>query len=76
MTPTQAAQTQELITLADEESVQRILQSSVLGLWEVVNNLTRLRPTKRDRYRARSSDPRACRRITGSTRPFAISRPS
>ena len=52
MTPTQAAQTQELITLADEESVQRILQSSVLGLWEVVNNLTRLRPTKRDRYRA------------------------
>ncbi|RZM76165.1 LOG family protein [Leptolyngbya iicbica LK] len=27
------------------------MQASVLGLWEVVNNLTRIRPTKRDRYR-------------------------
>ena len=24
---------------------------TVLGLWEIVNNLTRLRPTKRERYR-------------------------
>ena len=43
---------EESITLDDEQSVQRILQSSVLGLWEIVNNLTRLRPTKRERYRA------------------------
>jgi uncharacterized protein (TIGR00730 family) len=27
------------------------LTDSVLGLWEVVNNLTRLRPTRHDRYR-------------------------
>jgi predicted Rossmann-fold nucleotide-binding protein len=39
------------ISLADEESVKEVLVSSVLGLWDVVNNLTRLRPSKRDRYR-------------------------
>lgn len=39
------------ISLADEEGVRQILASTVLGLWEVVNNLTRLRPSKRDRYR-------------------------
>jgi uncharacterized protein (TIGR00730 family) len=38
------------ISLADEEGVKSILQSTVLGLWEVVNNLTRLRPTKHERY--------------------------
>ena len=39
------------ISLADEDAVKRVLVSSVLGLWEVVNNLTRLRPTRRPRYR-------------------------
>src|SRR4030095_10932436 len=39
------------ISLADEESVKQIIVDSILGLWEVVNNLTRLRPTRRDRYR-------------------------
>ncbi|WP_164101034.1 LOG family protein [Candidatus Laterigemmans baculatus] len=39
------------ISLADEEAVKEVLVSSVLGLWEVVNNLTRLRPSKRERYR-------------------------
>jgi len=39
------------ISLADEESVKQVLVNSVLGLWDVVNNLTRLRPSKRDRYR-------------------------
>jgi uncharacterized protein (TIGR00730 family) len=43
--------TTDLVSLSDEEKAQEILQSSVLNLWEVVNNLTRLRPTKRDRYR-------------------------
>ena len=28
-----------------------MLSQAVLGLWEVVNNLTRLRPTRRQRYR-------------------------
>lgn len=39
------------ISLADEEAVKRVLVESVLGLWDVVNNLTRLKPSKRDRYR-------------------------
>lgn len=39
------------ISLADEESVKQLVVDSILGLWEVVNNLTRLRPTRRDRYR-------------------------
>jgi hypothetical protein len=39
------------VTLADEEAVKQVLVDSVLGLWDVVNNLTRLRPSRRDRYR-------------------------
>jgi hypothetical protein len=39
------------VSLADEESVKQVLVDSVLGLWDVVNNLTRLRPSRRDRYR-------------------------
>jgi len=33
------------------EAVKEILATTVLDLWKVVNNLTRLRPSKRDRYR-------------------------
>ena len=40
-----------VISLADEEGVKEILGSTVMGLWEIVNNLTRLRPSRRDRYR-------------------------
>jgi uncharacterized protein (TIGR00730 family) len=39
------------ISLTDEESVKQILLSSILGLWNVVNDLTRLKPSRRDRYR-------------------------
>src|ERR1700752_2844276 len=39
------------VTLADEEAVKKVLVDSVLGLWDVVNNLTRLKPSRRDRYR-------------------------
>jgi len=39
------------VSLADEEQVKKVLVDSVLGLWDVVNNLTRLKPSKRDRYR-------------------------
>ena len=39
------------VSLADEEAVKKVLVDSILGLWEVVNNLTRLQPSKRDRYR-------------------------
>jgi uncharacterized protein (TIGR00730 family) len=39
------------ISLADEDRVRQVLVDSILGLWDVVNNLTRLRPSRRDRYR-------------------------
>lgn len=39
------------ISLADEDAVKQVLVESVLGLWDVVNNLTRLKPSKHDRYR-------------------------
>jgi predicted Rossmann-fold nucleotide-binding protein len=42
---------QGTISLADEEAVKKILVDSVLGLWDTVNNLTRLRPSRHDRYR-------------------------
>ena len=39
------------VSLADEERTREVLAQSVLGLWDVVNNLTRLRPSRRDHYR-------------------------
>jgi len=40
-----------LVSLADEEAVKTILASTMTGLWELVNNLSRLRPSRRERYR-------------------------
>src|SRR5687767_8750535 len=45
------ARSSEAISLADEERVRELLANSVLGLWDVVNSLTRLRPSKSERYR-------------------------
>jgi len=39
------------VNLADEEAAKQVVINSILGLWDVVNNLTRLRPSRRDRYR-------------------------
>src|SRR6187401_1413215 len=39
------------VSLDDEAAVKEVLVESVLGLWDVVNNLTRLKPSRRDRYR-------------------------
>jgi uncharacterized protein (TIGR00730 family) len=39
------------VSLADEDAVKNVLVESVLGLWDVVNNLTRLQPSKREHYR-------------------------
>jgi uncharacterized protein (TIGR00730 family) len=39
------------VSLDNEEAVKKVLVDSVLGLWDVVNNLTRLKPSRRDRYR-------------------------
>ena len=40
-----------IVSLGDEEAVKEVLAATVLDLWKVVNNLTRLRPSKRQRYR-------------------------
>jgi uncharacterized protein (TIGR00730 family) len=41
----------ESVSLADEDQVKDVLADAVLGLWDVVNNITRLRPSRSDRYR-------------------------
>jgi uncharacterized protein (TIGR00730 family) len=46
-----AARTPTTVSLADEDAVKRILIDTLFGLWATVNNLTRLRPSKRERYR-------------------------
>jgi len=45
------ARSGDAVSLADEEGIKQVLASAVLGLWDVVNNLTRLRPSRRERYR-------------------------
>ncbi len=40
-----------VVNISDEEAVKKVLVDSVLGLWDVVNNLTRIRPSRNDRYR-------------------------
>jgi uncharacterized protein (TIGR00730 family) len=39
------------ISLADQEAVKQVLVQTILGLWDIVNNLTRLRPSQHERYR-------------------------
>jgi uncharacterized protein (TIGR00730 family) len=51
MNTTEPTQRTNNVSLADEEAVKQVLVNSVLGLWDVVNNLTRLQPSRRDRYR-------------------------
>lgn len=41
----------EPVSLADEEAVKKVLIDSIFNLWDTVNNLTRLRPSRRERYR-------------------------
>ena len=50
------------ISLADEEGVRKVLSEALLSLWQTVNTLTRLRPSRRERYRVA---------IFGSARPKA-----
>lgn len=48
------------VQITDEDAVKAIISSSVMGLWDIVDNLTRIRPTRRERYRVA---------IFGSARP-------
>ncbi|MFL5328423.1 MAG: LOG family protein [Gemmataceae bacterium] len=41
----------DTISLANQRQALEVVSQSVLGLWEVVNNLTRLRPTHQQFYR-------------------------
>src|SRR4051794_20828221 len=47
----QETATPKNVGLDDEEGVRNLLKQTVFGLWSIVNNLTRLRPSKRERYR-------------------------
>jgi uncharacterized protein (TIGR00730 family) len=49
--PISNANAPDLISLGDERATLELISESVLGLWEVVNNLTRVRPSKRSVYR-------------------------
>jgi uncharacterized protein (TIGR00730 family) len=51
MSTTDPTQRTNAISLSDEQQVKQVLVDSVLGLWDVVNNLTRLKPSRDDRYR-------------------------
>jgi hypothetical protein len=46
-----ASQRNRHVSLSDEDAVKEIVGAAVLDLWKAVNNLTRLRPSRRDRYR-------------------------
>ena len=46
-----AGQRPDVVSLGNEEGVKEVLLNSILELWEVVNNLTRLQPSRRERYR-------------------------
>ena len=39
------------VSLSDEERVREVLATALGGLWDVVNTLTRLKPSRRERYR-------------------------
>jgi uncharacterized protein (TIGR00730 family) len=39
------------VSLADEDAVKQVLVNALLGLWNVVNDLSRLKPSRHDRYR-------------------------
>ena len=41
----------DIITLSDEERASEVIAQSILGMWQVVNNLTRLRRTAREDFR-------------------------
>jgi uncharacterized protein (TIGR00730 family) len=41
----------DFVSLSDEQGVKDVVTQSILGLWDLVNNLTRLRPSRRERYR-------------------------
>ena len=41
----------DVVSLGDEKRAGEVLSQAILGLWQVVNNLTRLRRTAREDFR-------------------------
>jgi len=66
--PQSAPQEAALVSLTDEEGVKRILIDTLFGLWATVNNLSRLRPSRRDRYRVTVFGSARTSPATGSMR--------
>jgi uncharacterized protein (TIGR00730 family) len=50
-TPDSAGPRPDVISLGNEEAVKEVVWKSVLGLWDLINDLTRLQPSHRERYR-------------------------
>lgn len=48
---TTAAGEEGIVKLSDEEAVRRILVDALFSLWSTANNISRIRPTRNDRYR-------------------------
>ena len=38
------------VSISDEEATREVISNVIGGLWEAVNELTRLRPDRRERY--------------------------
>jgi hypothetical protein len=41
----------DVVSLGDEDALKDVVWKSVLGLWDLINDLTRLRPSRSERYR-------------------------
>ena len=50
-TPDSAKSRPDVVSLGDQDAVKEIVWKSVLGLWDLINDLTRLQPSRRERYR-------------------------
>ena len=49
--PNPALDNTDIVDLQNQAETIEVVSQSVLGLWEVINNLTRLRPSQRKQYR-------------------------
>ena len=56
------------VSLDDEEAVKCIVTDALFGLWATVSNLTRLRRSKRERYRVREPRGHADSTLRGRRR--------
>ena len=63
------------VSLADEEGVKRIVTDTLFGLWATVNNLSRLRPSKRERYRVTVFDSAGTVRFEAQLPDTAVALP-